>query len=295
MLDGANNANDAAAQAAIGGGATDAGAGDDLFIESILGNQADKSPVTGDSGNGNTAASNNADDVTKRYEYWQSKADTFQSELDRIKPLAEEYNRFAPVVEYLKQNPDAFEEIAQRKSGVQRQSKSADTLQEPVAPVRPANYDPYSTDPGSESFRYRIAKDDYTHQLTEYMYAKQKLAEQDSIRREQAMRQAQVAQQKVGALQQELVTKHGFTKESAAEFVQIMDQPESLSLQNMINLYKVIKHQAKNGAIARNNANNNSFMPPPPPTSGGGGSHQAAPSDEESFFGGIADFGRRSA
>lgn len=294
MLNGANNAGDAAPQSAIGGEATGANAADDLFIESILGSSADQSPVTGDSGKGNTATSTNADDVTKRYEYWQSKADTFQSELDRIKPLAEEYNRFAPVVEYLKQNPDAFEEIAQRKSGVQRQSKAADTLQEPVAPIRPSNYDPYATDPASESFKYRIAKEEYTHQLTEYMFAKQKLAEQDSIRREQSMRQAQAAQQKIGQLQQELVAKFGFTKEAAADFVNVMDQPESMSLQNMINLYKVIKHQTKNGAVARNNAANNSFMPPPPPTSGGGGGSSAAPSDEDSFFGGIADFGRRS-
>lgn len=264
---------------------------DDAFFASVLDGDQDGSPATGDQTTQQTATP--ADDATKRYEYWQGQADRYRSELDKIKPVADEYNRFAPVVEYLKQNPDVFEKVANMKERPAGQT-SADTLPEPVAPTRPANYDPYSNDPGSESYKYRIAKEEYTHQLTEYMFAKQKLSEKQALAQQEQMRVAREQQAKLGQLQQDLVTKYGFSADMASDFVRTMDDPSSMSLDNMINLYKVIKHRAKAGGIARNQSQQNQFMPPPPPTAGGGGNAQPQVTDEDSFMQGIGSFGRRT-
>jgi len=171
---------------------------------------------------------------------------------------------------------------------------AADTLAEPTPPARPANYDPYSTDPGSESYRYRIAKEEYTHQLTEYMFAKQKLSEKQAIAQQEGMRVAREQQAKLGQLQQDLITKYGFTADSATDFVKTMDDPNSMSLDNMINLYKVIKHKAKNAGIARGQSQQNQYLPPPPPTAGAGGSSSPQITDEDSFMSGIGTFGKRT-
>ena len=290
MLNDAQGNNAAPAMAPIDSPQSDATSMDDAFFADVLGGEQ-ASPATGEQGQGQTTPQ--VDEATKRYEYWQGQADRYRSEIEKAKPIVDEYTRFAPVVEYLKQNPDVFEKVAAMREQP-RSMSAADTLQEPTPPTRPANYDPTSTDPGSESFKYRIAREEYTHQLTEYMFAKQKLSEKQTIEQQELSRFAQQQQAKIGALQQDLVTKYGVKPEDAQDFIRTMDSPESMSLDNMINLYKVIKHRAKTAGIARNQASQNPYLPPPPPTAGAGGNPSPTMTDEDSFMSGIGTFGRRT-
>ena len=259
---------------------------DESFMNDVLGKPSTAAPVTGAEPKAPVAA---PDEATKRYEYWQGQADQFRTELEKVRPLADEYNRFAPVVEYLKQNPEAFEKVAAMKES----PKPSQTLQEPVPPVKPANFDPYNMDPQSESFRYKVAREEYLQQLTEITYAKQKLSEQETLAQRQREQQAQAQGVKMKELTQTLQTQYGFAPEQTQDFIQTMNDASSMNMDNLVNLYKVIKHRAKTAGMARNAALP-SNLPPPPPVGGSGAANAAQPTEEEAFWGGIGAFGKRT-
>lgn len=267
---------------------------DDKFLTELFGSEA--TPATGSAANPTPASTATEDDkVRQRFEYWQGQADRYRNELEQTKPLATEYQQFKPVVEFLKQNPEAFEQIIQMKEKNVSSASAASTLQEPSKPAKPANYNAVEAynNPESESFRYRIAHDEYTRELTEFMYAKQKLVETQNEQRIRQERERQLQAEKINGVGKMLQTQYGFQPEQVQDFIQTMNDPNSMSMDNMVNLYKVIKHRTKNGALARTNAAPAPTLPPPPVIAGGTGA-QTAPTDDDAFMAGISSYGRRT-
>jgi len=88
------------------------------------------------------------------------------TELDR--QIKERSNYKDPELENLKQ------EFAQVKTQLQPPVKVPEKPVKPVKPQKPANYDPADsvTDPTSESYKYRLAKEDYDDKLSEYIERK---------------------------------------------------------------------------------------------------------------------------
>ena len=257
--------------------AVEAGGLGSIFNEQSNGN----SPQGGDELKNKPAGD---DPAKQRYEYWQGQADHFRTEAEQYRPLVDEYKRMQPVIDYLKQNPDMLEKLESSRS------KPANTIQPPSPPSKPANYDPYSADPGSESFRYRVAREEYLEQLANYNLAKQELIEREFQRRAEEEQMTRVQRERLGTLSQTLVTQYGFTPETARDFIETMNSKDSMSLDNMVNLYKVIKHGTRRVADAKRNIPANQ-LPPPPPVGGGSGGGQVT--DDDAFWGGIGTFGKR--
>lgn len=232
------------------------------------------------------------DEAKKRYEYWQSQADHFKGELEKVQPLALEYQKLAPVIEFLKQHPDEIEKIGKTS---QPAPTTVQTLKPPTKPTPPEGYnlkEAYDfSNPDNPSFKYRVAQDEYSKQLTEFMFAKQELLEQEAQNRSKLEQARNLEKQKIAELGQKLIAEYGFTQEQTADFVQVMNSPASTEIGNLVNLYKVIKHKTKNAAIARNSSQPANNIPPPP-VNGNGGDRFAQPTEEEQFMSGIANFGK---
>ena len=185
----------------------------------------------------------NAKNDEKRFEYWQSQASKTQ-------------NQFA---EMQKQNQELQ---AQMKAMQQMQQPMAEPEEEfPAPPERPTKPRTFSreeayADPNSESARYLDEYESWRDDMTEYSNLKQeytvaqmqeKLDAQEQVRQDEIQRQQAYAQQQeqMRGVNQHLQGHYGFNDADAQEFIQQMSDPNSLSLDNLVQLYRLQKGQGQ--------------------------------------------------
>ena len=185
----------------------------------------------------------NAKNDEKRFEYWQSQASKTQ-------------NEFA---EMQKQNQELQ---AQMNAMQNMQQPTAEPVEEfPAPPERPNKPRTFSreeayADPNSESARYLDEYESWRDDMTEYNGLKQeytvaqmqeKLDAQEQQRQEEIQRQQAHAQQQqqMRGVNQHLQGHYGFNDADAQEFIQQMSDPNSLSLDNLVQLYRLQKGQGQ--------------------------------------------------
>jgi hypothetical protein len=125
-----------------------------------------------------TQETSSKDDST-RFEYWQSQADKAKGELGQIRKELDYYkNSLAPVEQMIRNNPQVLDQLEQTPSNGQPQAYpnglQETSLKEPSAPERPHSYnevDAYN-DPESDSFKYRLAKENYRDEYLSYLQKK---------------------------------------------------------------------------------------------------------------------------
>ena len=116
--------------------------------------------------------SSSKDDST-RFEYWQSQADKAKGELDTIRQELNYYkDTLAPVEQMIRSNPQVLDNLESSTSNGKAQGQVQETsLKEPTAPDRPHSYnevDAYN-DPESDSFKYRMAKEQYRDSYLDFL------------------------------------------------------------------------------------------------------------------------------
>ena len=185
----------------------------------------------------------NAKNDEKRFEYWQSQASKTQ-------------NQFA---EMQKQNQELQ---AQMKAMQQMQQPTAEPEEEfPAPPERPTKPRAFSreeayADPNSESARYLDEYESWRDDMNEYNSLKQeytvaqmqeRLDAQEQQRQQEIQRQQAYAQQQeqMRGVNQHLQGHYGFNEADAQEFIQQMSDPNSLSLDNLVQLYRLQKGQGQ--------------------------------------------------
>ena len=185
----------------------------------------------------------NAKNDEKRFEYWQSQASKTQ-------------NQFA---EMQKQNQELQ---AQMNAMQNMQQPTAEPVEEfPAPPERPNKPRTFSreeayADPNSESARYLDEYESWRDDMTEYNGLKQeytvaqmqeKLDAQEQQRQQEIQRQQAYAQQQqqMRGVNQHLQGHYGFNDADAQEFIQQMSDPNSLSLDNLVQLYRLQKGQGQ--------------------------------------------------
>ena len=185
----------------------------------------------------------NAKNDEKRFEYWQSQASKTQNDMASIQ----------------KQNQELQ---AQMNAMQAMQQPAAEPVEEfPAPPERPTkprgfNREEAHGDPSSESARYLDDYDEWRDNITEYNSLKQEYTtaqmqerldaqeqqRQDEIQRQQAYAQQQQQMQGVST---HLQGHYGFNDGDAQEFIQQMSDPNSLSLDNLVQLYRLQKGQGQ--------------------------------------------------
>jgi hypothetical protein len=153
------------------------------------------------------------------YQYWQSQADKRAAEVELLK---------SQVTELMKARTSTPAEPAKEETV---------KIERPVKPRKPADYDHSEAlaDPESESGKYLARQEQYMESLANYM-------ESVESQRETAMRK-QMEEQQVQMRNQKLITDlqthYGYSGQEAADFIDKMSQPDSLSLDNLVKLHKL--------------------------------------------------------
>ena len=184
-----------------------------------------------------------------RYEYWQSQATQFQNQL-------KQYETFAPIVRYLQENPQvitALEShlVSGQNQGVAEpkevQTPKEDVLTEPARPEKPKNYDPYDSDPNSESFKYREALDQYYIDKDAY---RDKLLKKTITPYQKALEdqhaQAKITQQEQSTVQF-LMQSRGWDTKKATEFIKYAKDPKSMQDLPEFYEWKLAKSNGQSG------------------------------------------------
>ena len=176
-----------------------------------------------------------SDNDTKRYQYWQSQADRYKNELDSMKTPQEAQAPVAPqpVQEVPNQQTEAFPAPPERP-------------QRPRAFSREEAY----TDPSSESARYLDVKEDWDEQMVEYnslraqyndallqeRFDKMENQRVEDIKRKEAV---QAASKQKSEILSYVTGHHGMTSDEASDFLTKMSDPSSISIDNLVQLYRL--------------------------------------------------------
>lgn len=187
------------------------------------------------------------DNDSKRYEYHQSRADKFKAELDKIMPEYEQLKTYAPIARYLSENPTALEALDKVLNGnppvAEPITPQENSIQAPVKPTKPANYNKYDAynNEESESFKYREAYQEYQDQMLDYMQVRE-LERERSMQEAYARQQAEAQQaQQLAMTQQKLMAEYGYNRAEALEFVETFSKPEMFTLENLVKFHKTIQ------------------------------------------------------
>ncbi len=154
-----------------------------------------------------------------QFQYWQSQADKRAAEVDMLK------SQMAEVMTKVSQSAEA--------APVEKET----VLEKPVKPSKPADFDRSEalTDPDSASARYLAKQESYLEAMSEYV-----ASSNDRIM--QTMTKAQQEQQAIARDQKvmsDLQSKYNYTPQQASDFVAQMSSPDSLSLDNLVQLHQL--------------------------------------------------------
>jgi len=213
----------------------------------ILGNVDDTAPAFGTPENESveTPSSNEVDakNDDNRYQYWQSQASKLENELGHVKE-AQAQQQLMMQQQMLANQPPAQE------SGPEQFPDP------PAKPVKPRNFsrEEAYTDSSSESARFLDEQEEWRDNIDEYrelkgQYEKAIIAEQvqqeqqarvQNIQRQQHMAQQKAQINQVGNL---VMEKYGLNQAEAGSFIQDMSSDESLTMDNLVQLWRMKQGQ----------------------------------------------------
>ena len=178
-----------------------------------------------------------------RMEYWQSQADKAKNEAYQLQQENEYYkNSLGPVAQMIQQNPQVLDNLDKQINGnpsgnpVQA-GNQRNSLEKPVRPTRPLTYnevDAYN-DPESESFKYRAANDQWRDDMIQHY------ENVDNYRQQQAQVQMQHQQknQMMNSAYNQAMNTYGMDARTATDFVRWTQNPNSVTVDNLVKLYAV--------------------------------------------------------
>jgi len=177
-----------------------------------------------------------------RMQYWQSQADKAKNENFKIQQELEYYkNTLGPISEAIQSDPELLNRLEQKslsnapQQGSPSQGNPVGPLKQPEAPVKPHSYnevDAYN-DPESESFKYRLAKDNYRDGMIDY-YGKV-----DAYRQQEQQAQF-VRQQEVQAINQAqsyAMNNFGWDAQKSNDFITWAQNPSNVTMEHLAKIY----------------------------------------------------------
>ncbi len=182
--------------------------------------------------------SQDAKNDQRRYQYWQSQAAKRENELQALK------------AELAKTNEAPAE--------TQAPAEQAETVQEfpppPPAPKKPARYSREEawSDPSSESAKYLDEKETWDADIGQYNELKhqydlavmqEKLDNQGKyLKHQEQQRQNKIEQgRQIEQISEHVQGHYGLTPAETQEFISTMSNPESISMDNLVQLYRMQK------------------------------------------------------
>tara|TARA_R110002020_G_scaffold128392_3_gene287758 strand:+ start:8651 stop:9574 length:924 start_codon:yes stop_codon:yes gene_type:complete len=175
----------------------------------------------------------------KRYEYWQSRADKLQNQVQQMQQMQA-------------QGPPQ-----QAQQPMQPPTQAPPQEQFPPPPERPKKPSGFNraeaySDPDSKSSDYLDSLDDWRGEMDEYNALKREYDNvllQDKIQgiesaqrqRESQKRAYDARMRQIGEVNDYVQGHYGLSNEEAKDFIQEMSNPNSLSMENLVQLYRLKK------------------------------------------------------
>jgi len=223
---------------------------------------------------------------TDRFEYWQSKHDKTQGELNRINAEFEQYKQMmGPVANAVQQNPQVMQNLEQQSPSNGQPAQEQNPLQAPNRPEKPHSYnevDAYN-DPESDSFKYRLSNDKYRDDMIDY-YGKV-----DSYRQEQQAlayeaQREQVAQNQATSYATQSL---GWDANKVNHAMQWLQDPRNVTFETLFKVYELnhspTKEQVQSQQRVADYQNREERLKVPQSTAVTSGTSQAPVSDEQLF------------
>jgi hypothetical protein len=175
-----------------------------------------------------------------RYQYWQSQADKLRNEKEE---LQQQFNQLATQQQTVSQPVEEPEQVEEESFP-----------DPPERPQKPYNFnmDEAMGDPSSESARFVQAEQQWRDEMDEYknmQFEYQMAVLQDEREKMKQERQAEVQRREAEQQQaeqmtnvkQQIMSQYKVDAQTADDFVKVMSDPQSISLDNLWKLYSVDK------------------------------------------------------
>tara|TARA_R100001443_G_scaffold26102_1_gene39271 strand:- start:3133 stop:4131 length:999 start_codon:yes stop_codon:yes gene_type:complete len=190
-----------------------------------------------------------------RYQYWQSEAAKLKNQLDEVK-------EYAPMVDYLRANPEAVQSITPGGKPAEAAPTSQEQEEFPPPPVKPEQPRGFSreeamNDSNSESAQYLDSVDSWRDDMMQYnslanQYEVAKLRESysDKIKGlEEVNKQREVAVQQAQEMNnvRNYVNQKYDLGDNVDDFINTMNDPKSINMDDLVGYYKY-----KNGMATNN-------------------------------------------
>ena len=192
-------------------------------------------PAGDDSANLNVEETQQSNDE-RRFQYWQSEADKAKNEIAQLKAQLNQQTQ------------------QQAEPAPVEEKKAEEFPPPPEKPKQPMGFNRAEAmeDPNSASAQYLNQLDGWRDDIVQYNALKneyqtalvaEKLEKQEEVRKQEIQRaQAyQQQQQQMNEVYQRVQGEFGLSSDEAAEFVQTMSRPESLTIDNLVQLYRLQK------------------------------------------------------
>ena len=239
-------ANTGTSMDAFGAPETVEGSNDNLSVEDAFFSRAEETSEQAPSTDGQpdvaTEAPVDNKNDEKRYEYWQSQAAKKENELNQFK------NEVSQMLQAQQQ----------ASAQTQQQPQVDEFPPAPPAPEKPAGFSREEAwnDPTSASAQYLDAKEKWQDNMTEYrdlrnQYEIATVREQlETQEKNKRIAEAQRDEYNRQQAQNREIFNHvqghyGLSQEDAVDFMKTMSDPSSLSMDNLVSLYRLSKGQGQ--------------------------------------------------
>tara|TARA_R110002051_G_scaffold202268_1_gene268970 strand:+ start:11664 stop:12554 length:891 start_codon:yes stop_codon:yes gene_type:complete len=188
--------------------------------EQIVATDPQQPNITSQNDTSNVPSTDDPKSDSDQFQYWQSQSDKKQVEIETLK------GQMSEMMGALKSSAPTAEPV-----------KETVKLEKPVKPSKPTEYDHSEAlaDPDSESAKYLSNREQYMDSMTDYM-STMEASRLDIMEEQQATQQKELSRQK---LVNDLQGKYSYSNDEAKDFIETMSSPDSLSLDNLVQLHKM--------------------------------------------------------
>ena len=208
-------------------------------------------------------------DNPQSYKYYQSRFSREQQENQRLQEQLAETQRILQQVYSQAPNGQGPVQPPVLGAGQQHAPTPANhPLQPPQMPQAPANYDPTDAafDPSSESYAYQQAHQRYMQDMTAYINSQ--MGELD--RRVQQVQLREQEKARNDAWRMQLRESHQMSEQDIDRFMQMMYDPQVLTLDNMVKFWRIAEGQEVRQPSGPQRPPQRGPLPPAPASPGGG-------------------------
>ena len=202
-----------------------------LFEVDVSGPTINETPLGEQRAESEDASQRPARDDPSRFEYWQSQADKVKGELTQTQQdLA-----------YFREQAMQSQQQTPPNGQPNGQLVQQDSLQSPVKPEKPVNYNEVEAynDPESASFKFRLNKEKYNDDYITFIEDRETKREHEYAERyQQAMVEQESNNLRTNAYSH-VVSSYGWAPDQARNFVEWASNPNNVTVDHLAKLYQM--------------------------------------------------------